>query len=277
MKIRTMKLSPSRFLQYFFIYTLTFIVLMPVMNIFISSLKTNVEINRSNFLPSVLHFENFSKVLEKDIFYTGMLNTIIITFVSLLISTFISALAAYPLSRCKGKIYMAIYFFFLSAMMVPHVSNMVPLYALLRSMNLINSRIGMILLYSSRVSMGILLFTSFIKTIPMELEEAALLDGCGYFRAFFKIVFPMLKPVSVSYIMVNILTIWNDFLLPQLFLSKRSKQTITLAVYTFSNESGSDWGAIFALMTLVVLIPMIIFLTNQKYFYEGMAIGAVKG
>ena len=271
------KLTFGRMLQYVFLYSLAIIVLIPVLNIFISAFKTNVEINRSNFFPSHWSFQNFKNVLGQKIFYTGMFNSIVITAFSLMISTFLAALAAYPISRCKSKFYTFLYFFFLSAMMVPQVSNMVPLYTLMRSLHLLNTRIGMILLYSSRLSMGILLFTSFIKTIPVELEEAALLDGCSYFRAFFKVIFPMLKPVSISYIMINILEIWNDFLLPQLFLAKRYKQTITLAVYTFSNENGSDWGAIFALMSLVVLIPMILFLTNQKSFYEGMAVGAVKG
>ena len=134
----------------------------------------------------------------------------------------------------------------------------------------------MILLYASGVSMGILLFTSFIKTIPVEIEEAAEIDGCNYFQRFWYIILPLLKPVSVAYVMIQILGIWNDFLLPQLFLSEREKQTITLAVYTFKNERGSDWGAIFALMSLVVVLPMVLFLCNQKYFFEGMTIGAVK-
>jgi raffinose/stachyose/melibiose transport system permease protein len=160
--------------------------------------------------------------------------------------------------------------------MIPNVANMVPLYAMMRTFGLLNSRIGMNLVYSGNVSMGILLFTSFIKAIPVEVEQSAEIDGCNFFQKFWHITLPMLKPVTIAYIMISILSIWNDFLFPMLFLSRRGKQTITLAVYTFKNERGSDWGAIFALMTLVVVLPMVLFITNQKYFYKGMTLGSVK-
>jgi len=161
-------------------------------------------------------------------------------------------------------------------MMIPSVANMVPLFSLMRQLGLLNSRIGMILLYASNVSMGILLFTSFMKNIPIEIEKAAEIDGCNYFQTFWHITLPLMKPVWISYIMIQILGIWNDFLLPQLFLSERSKQTITLAVFTFRNERGSDWGAIFALMSLVVIVPMVLFIVNQKYFLKGMVAGGIK-
>ena len=271
------KLTVGRFLQYVYIYLLVIIVLLPVCNIFISAFKTNIEIQRSNVFPEAFRLENFINVLKTDIFYSGMFNSIVITGGSLLLSLFLAALAAYPLSKNNGKVYTFIYLFFLSANMIPQVTNMVPLYGIMSDLNLIDTRVGMILLYASRLSMGILLFTSFYKTIPRDMTDAAEIDGCNYFQAFTKVVFTMIKPVSITYIMVNIINIWNDFLLPQLFLPSRAKQTITLAVYTFSNERGSDWGAIFALMTLSVVVPTIIFVTNQKYFFEGMTVGAVKG
>ena len=270
------KFTFGRFLQYVFIYGLTLIVTLPVLNIFLSAFKTNLEINRSNLFPSALRFDNFVSVLQNDIFYSGMCNTIVITAGALALSVLLCAMASYPLARNREKAYAVVYYIFLSAMMIPSVANLVPIYTLMRSLNLLNTRIGMILLYASGVSMGILLFTSFIKTIPVEIEEAAEIDGCNYFQRFWYIILPLLKPVSVAYVMIQILGIWNDFLLPQLFLSEREKQTITLAVYTFKNERGSDWGAIFALMSLVVVLPMVLFLCNQKYFFEGMTIGAVK-
>lgn len=276
-KNRLHKVTPGLVLQYIFIYGLALIVLLPVVNIFISAFKTNPEIMRSTILPANWNFDNFKKVFDQKIFYTGFLNSIIITAGSLALSTVLAALASYPLARSNRKFYTFLYLFFMSANMIPSVSNLIPLYSILRSLNLINTRLGMILIYASGLSMGILLFTSFYKTIPKELEEAAEIDGCTYLQRFFKVLFPLLKPISITYVMVNILGIWNDFLLPQVFLADRDKQPITLAVYTFSNEYGSDWGAIFALMSMAVLVPMILFITNQKYFFEGMTVGAVKG
>lgn len=267
----------GRFLQYAFIYVLTFLVLLPVANIFISAFKTNVEINRSNPLPGAFRLSNFQKVLSSKIFFTGMYSSLLMTVCGLAISTILAALAAYPLSRCKGKFYNFLYFFFLSAQMIPGVATLIPQYTMLRGMGLMNTRLGLILIYGSSVSMGILLYTSFFKTVPKELDEAALIDGCGYFKTFFYILFPILKPVTISYIMVSISGIWNDFLKPELFISTKAKQPITLAVYSYSNMNGSDWGAIFALMSLSVLVPMIVFLCGQRYFFEGMTVGAVKG
>lgn len=271
------KLTLGRVLEHIFIYTLTFVLFLPVANIFISAFKTNQEIMRSTVFPAAVSLANFIKVLKKDVFYTGMLNSILITGCSLALSTILASLAAFPLSRGKKKIHIIIYFYFLAANMIPAVANMIPLYTMMRGLHLLNSRIGMILLYSSGLSMGILLFTSFFKTVPEDLLAAAEIDGCNYGQAFFKVILPIMKPVCVSYIMINVIGIWNDFLMPQLFLSSKAKQTITLAVYTFSNESGSDWGAIFALMAMSVILPMLLFICNQKYFFEGMSVGAVKG
>ena len=271
-----MKSKIARVIQHIYIYILTVIVLLPVLNIFISAFKNNKEISRSAILPAVLQFENFAKVLKSDIFYTGMVNTILITGGALTLSVIICTMAAYALARNKQKIYTVIYFIFMSAMMIPSVANMVPIFSIMRQLNLLNTRIGMILLYAGNTSMGILLFTSFMKNIPVEIEEAAEIDGCNFFQVFWNITLPMMKPVWLSYIMIQILGIWNDFLLPQLLLNERSKQTITLAVFTFKNERGSDWGVIFALMSLVALVPMILFLVNQKYVMKGMAAGAVK-
>ena len=271
------KFTFSRLLNYVFIYGLSIAVCLPVLNIFISAFKSNADIMRSRLLPTIFLFDNFARVLQTEIFYSGMFNSIIITGGALLLGTALCTMSAYPLARCKQKIYTAIYMLFLSAMMIPSVANMVPLYSLMRSLGLLNSRIGMILLYASNMSMGVLLFTSFIKTVPAEIESSAEIDGCNYFQRFWFITVPLLKPVTVTYIMISILGIWNDFLLPMLFLSERGKQTITLAVYTFKNERGTDWGAIFALMSLAVLIPMLLFISNQRYFFKGMTLGALKG
>jgi len=270
------KLTPGRLMQYVVIYALSAMVSLPVLNIFISAFKSNVDINRSLPFPSAFQLGNFTSVLRSDIFYSGMFNSVLITAGALLISSVLCAMAAYPLARNKQKAYTAVYMLFLSAMMIPTVANLVPIYSLMKNLGLLNNRFGMILMYAGSVSMGILLFTSFIKTVPEEIERAAEIDGCNYFQRFWLVTLPLLKPVTLAYIMISILNIWNDFLLPMLFLQERGKQTITLAVYTFKNERGSDWGAIFALMSLAALGPMILFITNQKYFFEGMTIGAVK-
>ena len=172
------------------------------MNVFLSAFKSNIEIQRNFVFPSSFSFANFIKILKRSEFYTGMFNSIVITVGSLLLSTVLAAMAAYPLAKRKGKIYNFIYLLFLSAQMIPAASNMVPLYSIFKKLHLMDTRIGMILVGASSLSMGILLFTSFIKTIATELSEAAEIDGCNYMQAFFLIVLPMLKPVCITYMMV---------------------------------------------------------------------------
>lgn len=124
--------------------------------------------------------------------------------------------------------------------------------------------------------MGIMLYTGFIKGISRSLDESASIDGCGRLRIFALIILPLLKPVTVTYMVISSISIWNDFLMPLLFIRTASKKTITLAVYSFMSEYVNDWGAVYALLTIAFLIPVAFFLYNQKHFYGGMTDGSVK-
>jgi raffinose/stachyose/melibiose transport system permease protein len=125
--------------------------------------------------------------------------------------------------------------------------------------------------------MGILLYTGFIKNIPKELDEAATIDGCNYFQKFWLIIFPLLKPVTITYAVISSITVWNDFLIPMLFLRSQYKKTITLAVYSYSSAHGTEWGAIYAMLTIAIIPLIIFFIFTQKYFYKGLTAGALKG
>ncbi len=263
---------------YIIMYIAVLAILLPFVNVILCCFKTNEEINRVDLLPTSLNLDNFKTVFSNSSVFTGFLNSIVITGAALVLSVLICSLAGYSISRQEGTFFKFLYFFFLSAMMIPAATTLVPVYTMMQSLHLIDSPLSLIIMYSAgAVGTGILLYTGFIKGIPRELEEAACIDGCGYLQRFFSVVLPLLKPVSITYAVLNSISVWNDFLYPLLFISAKSKQPITLLVYTFRNERGSDWGAIYALLVIAALPPVLFYFLMQKYFDEGMTAGAVKG
>ena len=257
---------------------LSFIILSPIAYTILSSFKTKAEVNRALSLPSSLYLENFIEAWTVSNFPTLFINSVLISFSAVAGVIIIGAMAAYPLSRRKEKIFSLTYMFFLSAMMIPFQAGMIPLYRLVQSIGLMNNRVTLILLgMTGAIPMTILIYSGFIKTVPRELEEAALIDGSGYLGKFFIILFPLLKPATGSVIILNLLPIWNDFFTPFLFLSTPGKRTLPTGIYSFIGARSTDYGPIYAISMLTLIVPVIVFLSMQKYFYKGIVAGAVKG
>ncbi len=162
--------------------------------------------------------------------------------------------------------------------MVPFQAGMVPLYQLINWLQLTDTQFSLVLIYAGgAIPMSILIYAGFIKTVPVELEEAAQIDGCGTFRSMVQILFPLLKPATVSVIVLNIIPIWNDFLTPLIFLSSIDTKTLPVGMWNFIGIRTSDFGPIFAFSVLTSIIPIVMFLLLQKHFYKGITAGAVKG
>lgn len=253
-------------------------VLFPLFNALINSVKTNAEIYRMTLLPGVPSFQNYVNVFKNNTFYIGLINSLIITVMSIICSVAVTSIASYGISRRKEKRFTFIYIFFLSSMMIPVAANMTALYSIVRNMGLLNTRTGLIFVYiAGAVPMGIMLYTGFIKSIPRELDEAATIDGCGYVKRFYVVILPLLKPIIVTHILMSSINIWNDFFTPLLLISSPEKKTLTFAVYSYMGEHATDWGSVFAMLTLAMLPPILMFLFSQKHFYSGITAGAVKG
>ncbi len=252
-------------------------ILIPILYIGISSFKTNIEINRVLSLPATPNLENYLKVVQNPLIITGTLNSLFVTASAMFIAVFASSLAGYAIGRARTRLFALIYVFFLSSLMIPSVANMAALYSLLRSLGLLNSRVGLVLVYAAgAVPFGVLVYSSFIKNVPLELDEAATIDGCGYFQRFFQIIFPLLKPAIVTHIVFSASFIWNDFFMPFLFITSEDKKTLPPAIYSFQSNNVTDYGPIFAMLVLAVLPLVIFFLFSQRYFYDSVA-GSVKG
>lgn len=250
----------------------------PIILVFCSSLKTKKEmaLNPSG-LPKNLTFEYFEKAFESMNYLQTIGNTVIIVVLAVALILFFSSMAAYVIAR-KGKSYNWIYFLFLAGMMVPFQMRMTPLYKMILKMGLMNKLIGVVFVYlGSLAPMTVFILTGFIKSVPRELEEAAYLDGAGIYRTYFTIVLPLLKSALVTVAITNALSIWNDFLMPMMFLQDRDKLTLTVMLSNFRGMYFNDWSMIFAGVCLIVLPMLIIYLFAQRYIVDGITGGAVKG
>ncbi|RAV05603.1 carbohydrate ABC transporter permease [Paenibacillus sp. YN15] len=250
----------------------------PVYFSLISAFKSNGEILRDAIaLPSGLYLESFKYLLTETDFPRAMLNSLILTVVSIAFMILLIPMAAYAIERTKRKWTNAIYVYYLAGMMIPFQVYMIPLFKEMRALGLYGSLTAPILIYiSGSVGMGVLLFTSFIKGIPAEIEEAAAIDGCSRFRIFWQIVFPLLGPCTASMVVLQGLGIWNDFLMPSLILHS-DKRTMIVEIFKFVGELASQWDMVFAGTTMSIVPVLIVFVALQKYFVKGIAAGATKG
>ncbi|HAL74414.1 MAG TPA: sugar ABC transporter permease, partial [Clostridiales bacterium] len=190
----------------------------------------------------------------------------------------LGSMAAYPIARMPSKFSGFIYLLFLSGLTMPFQSAMIPLYKVMKAFSLINTHHGMILLYTATtMAFTIFLYVGFMKTIPKELEEAAMIDGCNRFMSYRIIIFPLLKTITATAAIFDTMLIWNDFLKPLLFFSGTNKGTVITSVYAFQSQYDTQWGYLFASCMLASLPLLILYLALQKYFVKGIAAGAIKG
>jgi len=254
------------------------VVLVPLAIMLSVAIKSPAELSLNPFgWPQKIQWHNFSDVWVQSKFGRAFGNSVIVTVSSLAALVVLGASAAYPVAR-RSKRWNAIYFYFLAGIMAPFQLGMLPLYKLMLALHLNNRHIGVILIYVAlSLPFVVFLYVGFIKGVSQELEEAAFVDGCGQLRMFWTIIFPLLKPVTSSVIIINSISIWNDFFVALLFLSKKAMRTLPLSIYSFIGQYNNDWTSIFASVTMSVLPMLLTFLFLQKYFIKGLASGAVKG
>lgn len=258
---------------------LAFLFLFPVLFSILSAFKTNGEILRDPIaLPSALRLENFVYLFQKTRFAEALLNSAFLTVTAEALIIFIIPMAAYGIERCKSRLTNVLYLLFLVGMMVPFQVFMIPLFRELKLLGLFGNHAGPLVVYlSGACSFGILLFVSFLKGVPKEIEESATIDGAGPFRTFWVIVFPLLAPCTASLVVLNGMGIWNDFLMPLLVLPSDRAKTVNVEIYSFVGEFASRWDVVFAGVVVAMLPVLVIFLLLQRYFIKGISAGASKG
>lgn len=254
-------------------------VLLPLYVAVITAFKSNHEILSAPLaFPKGLYLQNFTAIFTRKGFGLSVLNSLFITTVSLALQLVLIPMAAYPIARWQTRMNKFVYLLFISGLMIPFQVIMIPLVQLLKAIGFLGNYLGIIAVYvSGAPCFGILLYVGFLRDIPRELDESGVVDGASYFRIFWNILFPLLKPCTMTLIIFNTVGIWNDFLCPILIMNGSNGQTITVAIYSFVARFSNEWGPIFA-GSLVIIFPIVVlFLFLQKYFIKGLTAGAVKG
>lgn len=253
--------------------------LIPFYFLFVNSVKTFGDLltNAASW-PNSFEWHNYSKAWDMTNFPTAFKNSLIVTVFSNVLLALFSAMAAYRMVRHNSRFNSFLFAVFVAAMVIPFQSIMIPLVKVMSSLSLMNSIPGLIVSYLGfGVPLSVFLFHGFVKSIPLEIEEAARVDGTNSYGTFFRIVLPLLKPMFVTVIILNTLWIWNDYLLPSLVLQSADLRTIPIATFAFFGQFTKQWDLALPALVLGILPVIIFFLAMQKYIVEGITQGAVKG
>lgn len=227
--------------------------------------------------PQEFLFSNYLKVWDIINFPRAFWNSLIITVISNIGLVVISSMAAWKMVRTPGKFSKILFALFVSAMVIPFQTVMIPLMKLGGTLNLTNSIPGLIVMYFGfGVPLSLFLYHGFIKTVPIEIEESARIDGCSQFGVFWRIVFPLLKPITVTVVILNTLWIWNDYLLPLLVLQDAELRTIPLATSSFFAQYTKQWDMGLAALVMGITPVVIFFLFLQRHIIKGIAQGSIK-
>ncbi|GJM83301.1 carbohydrate ABC transporter permease [Paenibacillus timonensis] len=259
---------------------LSILFLYPLFLTIINSLKSFSEVMTDVIaLPKKLAFENYSYVWEFINYPRLFLNNAVITILGLAGIVLISSIAAYKLARTKSKASSIIYFICIMPMLIPFQSIMLTVLQMAKNFHLSDSTWGLGILYwGFGAPLALFIYHGFVKGIPKEIDESATIDGASGFRLFFSVIFPLLKSVTTTIIIIDVMWIWNDFLLPLLMVNgSPATKTLTLAAYTFVGQYTSDWQYAMTAMVMAVLPSIIVFIFLQKYIVKGVVAGAVKG
>ncbi|GGH12676.1 carbohydrate ABC transporter permease [Paenibacillus segetis] len=255
------------------------IVFFPLYITLVNSIKSYNEVVSSvASLPSTFRFENFKTVWNQLNFGGVLMNSLIITVVSVVGILVISAPAAYQFVRRPGWVSTFLFMLILSALVIPFQSLMIPLVKVASDLHIMDSIPGIIIMYwGFGIPLAVFLYHGFVKSIPRELEEAAMIDGNGVVGAFYRIVLPLLKPVTTTIAILHSLWIWNDFLLPLITLSSEKNRTIPIASSVYFGQYTNEWHLAMAALTMASIPVIIFFIFMQRNIIDGITAGAVKG
>lgn len=267
-----------------FLLVVAFAFLSPIYIMLVNSFKNRQELyDNALALPSSLSFEYYSKAIQKMNFLTAFGNSLYVTVISIILIVVLTSMTAWMLVRTDNVLSKFIFMTFVATMLIPFQTLMMPLMQFMdmigRTLHIpmLNTHEGLIYMnIGFHASMAVFLYHGFIKSIPVALEEAATIDGCSKFGIFWRIIFPLLKPTTVTVMILNVISIWNDYLLPSLTLSSKGLRTIPLSTFYFFGEFTIQWNLAMAGLTMTIIPVVIFYAFSQKYIIKGIGEGAVK-
>lgn len=281
---QTEPFSFGRLLGEIGLIVIALLFLSPFYIVLVNSFKSRPEFTANPLaLPQTLTWEYYGYAWERMQFPTALRNSVIVTTCSIVLIVIFCSMTAWKLVRENSRRSSFIFYFFVATMIIPFQSVMMPLMQFLGDLQrgiglrLLDTLPGLIFLYLGfGAGMSVFLYHGFIKGIPLSLEEAAIIDGCNTWSTFWRITFPIMKSTTVTVIILNLVWIWNDFLLPSLVLSSRDLKTIPLSTYSFFGEYTVQWNMAMAGLMLTIIPVLLFYVLAQKHIIKGMVAGAVK-
>ncbi|GFP75629.1 carbohydrate ABC transporter permease [Clostridium fungisolvens] len=264
---------------------ITIMTLFPIYIMIVNSFKGRDQIFTDTLgLPKTFDFSYYLQAIDKMNFLHALFNSLLVTVISTVLIIALSSMTAWVLVRSKSKIANIILLVFVVTMLIPFQSVMIPLMQYMSKweipsiqFSMINTFYGLIFMnIGFGTSLAVFLYHGFIKGVPLALEEAAMIDGCNKFQLFWRIVFPTLKPITVTVAILNVISLWNDYLLPSLVLRDPELRTIPLSTFYFFGEFTIQWNLAMAGLVLTVIPVVIFYLVSQKHIIKGVMAGAVK-
>lgn len=279
-KEKVEKLTPRIFALYVIIILFCIIVIAPLVIVFSSSLRVPENQASPLVLFSQFSLESYKKAFANMNYPKEFFNSLITTAGSVVLVVLFATMAAYPIGRIKSKFARFLYFFFISGLIVPSQMVIVPIAQMISRLGIPNTRFTPMLMFiTCSMPFSVFLYAGFMKSVPVEIEESAYLDGAGLWKRFSTVVFPLLKPATVSTVITQGLWIWNDYFYPMVFISKKDQYSLPVGMIQFlgDKENPAQWNVLFAACVLCALPLIVLFTLLQKQFINGIAAGAVKG
>jgi ABC-type glycerol-3-phosphate transport system permease component len=249
--------------------------------IIFTSFKSNKELYAGVWtIPKMIHIENYVKAWNVVNLKRFFLNSVVVTFASIFFLTFLCTPAAYVLTRFKFKMRGPLNSLFIAGMGIPYQLLLIPLYKIILSINLHDSLIGLALIYITlSIPFTVFLLSGFIRSLPSEMEDAAMIDGCNEIQTFWRIMFPLTQPGIVTVAIFNFIFLWNEYMLALVFLTAEKKKTISLGLYSIQSamQYTADWAGLFAAVVIVMLPTVLIYIILSEKVMTGITLGAVKG
>ena len=256
------------------------LILFPLWLVMINSFKTLEEAGKNFFaLPSRLNFDNYRELFANSNYWIFLRNSLKITVISIILILILVPSISYAIARnFNKKYYKTIYYYLLLGLFIPSQVVLLPVTKMMSKLNMLNHG-GLILLYAAfSLTQGVFLFVNYIRGLPYEIEESAQIDGCSVFQTYVRIVLPLVKPMISTLLIMDVLWIWNDFMLPLLILNRTQEiWTLPLFQYNFKTEYSFNYTMAFTAYLLAMLPMLIIYCMGQKYIVKGLTAGSVKG
>lgn len=275
------KISLSRIVSFILIAIMVIVAVYPVIWLILSAFKTQNEftLNSAFSLPHSFSLDNFVKAWTTGNMGTSFLNSVICTAGSMILIVITAVPLSFSIVKMRWKRNKTVNRYILIGMMVPVQVALIPLFSIYNQIGFTNSRIGLILIYTAySLPLSVTLLTGFFESVPDEMLEAAIIDGCNIYQVLLKIVFPLMKNSIMTVLTLQFMSSWNDLIFSQTLISRPEKQTIQTALIMFNGSYGQvEWGPLFAAMAIAVIPTLVIYLFLSKFMIRGMTAGAIKG